>query len=79
MADSNGVIKEIGRIPTTDTEEIRVCVKEYRSKRALDIRTWYDKPNWKPGKGIWIPAEKVQMFLELLEGAPVSIMEALDG
>ncbi len=63
--------KIIGELPKNSMEKYVVAVKEYKGKKFLDIRIYYQADpvniDWKPTKkGITITKNNGSNFLELL-------------
>ena len=77
---SDGIIHSVGSVTKSDKERIEVAVKEYKGRRALDIRTWYREDEgspWKPGKGVWIPADLAGDVMGMLANNREHILNSL--
>jgi hypothetical protein len=62
----------VGDIERGETEVLRVSAEEYKGRKYLDIRIYFenDQGEWKPTKkGVTIPPDKVQEFIELVKKA----------
>lgn len=75
--------KDIGQIiyigETNKDNEINVVrINEFKGKKSLDIRRFYEKDGeWAHGKGTSIPTQEVERFLSELEAHAGDILHAL--
>lgn len=66
----------IGDIERSETEVLRVSAEEYKGRKYLDIRIYFenDQGEWKPTKkGVTVSPDKVQEFIELIRKAEESL------
>jgi hypothetical protein len=66
----------VGDIERNETEVVRVSTEEFKGRKYLDIRVYFenDDGEWKPTKkGVTIPPDKVDAFLELVKKAKGSL------
>jgi hypothetical protein len=63
----------LATIPRSDTEELHICINEYKLKKYVDIRIFYrteEDENWNPTKkGITIPPAKINDIIAALRDA----------
>jgi hypothetical protein len=62
----------IGDIERGETEVLRVSAEEYKGRKYIDIRIYFenDEGEWKPTKkGVTVQPDKVEDFLELIKKA----------
>lgn len=62
----------IGEIERNETEVVRIGVEEYKGRKYVDIRTYFenDAGEWKPTKkGVTVAPEKMDEFMELVRKA----------
>jgi hypothetical protein len=62
----------IGEIERGETEVLRVSAEEYKGRKYIDIRIYFenDENEWKPTKkGVTVQPEKVAEFLSLIRKA----------
>jgi hypothetical protein len=62
----------VGDIERTETEVVRVSTEEFKGRKYLDIRIYFenDEGEWKPTKkGVTIAPDKVDTFIELIRKA----------
>jgi hypothetical protein len=67
---------QIGEIERTETEVVRVSTEEYKGRKYVDVRIYFenDEGEWKPTKkGVTIPPEKIDLFLDLIKKAKESL------
>jgi hypothetical protein len=68
----------IGDIPRNETEVVRVSVEEFKGRKYLDLRIYFqnDEGEWKPTKkGVTVQPDKVKMLIELLNKAVGSLKD----
>lgn len=66
----------VGDIEKSATEVVRVSAEEFKGRKYLDIRVYFegDEGEWKPTKkGVTIQPEKVDAFIELVTKAKDSL------
>lgn len=51
---SSAVLAELARIRKTDRAEVRVLVREWRGRRTIDMRIWFEPK----GGGEWLASRK---------------------
>jgi len=67
---------QIGEIGRTETEVVRVSVEEYKGRKYLDVRIYFenDEGEWKPTKkGVTIQPDKIDLFMDLIRQAKESL------
>lgn len=67
---------QIADIPRNKTEIIRIEITEYREKKLLNIRTWYENEegNYAPTKkGVAIPIENFDQLYQAIAKAKETI------
>jgi len=67
---------QIGEIGRTETEVVRVSVEEYKGRKYLDVRIYFenDEGEWKPTKkGVTIQPDKIDLFMDLIKQAKESL------
>lgn len=72
-APSFDQVAEIARLRKDPTTEIRISIKEWRGRRAVDLRQWYllrDSTEWRPtSKGMFLNAPLAQALIDALQQA----------
>jgi hypothetical protein len=65
----------VGDIEKSATEVVRVSAEEFKGRKYLDIRVYFeDEGEWKPTKkGVTIQPDKVDAFIELVTRAKDSL------
>ncbi len=66
----------IGEIERGETEVVRVSAEEYKGRKYVDIRIYFenDAGEWKPTKkGVTVAPEKVDEFMELIRKAKEAV------
>ncbi|HUJ69493.1 MAG TPA: transcriptional coactivator p15/PC4 family protein [Syntrophorhabdales bacterium] len=67
---------QIGEIGRTETEVVRVSVEEYKGRKYVDVRIYFenDEGEWKPTKkGVTIQPDKIDLFMDLMRQAKESL------
>jgi hypothetical protein len=67
---------QIGEIGRTETEVVRVSVEEYKGRKYVDVRIYFenDEGEWKPTKkGVTIQPDKIDLFMDLIRQAKESL------
>ena len=62
----------VGDIEKSGTERVRVSAEEFKGRKYLDIRIYFEggEGEWKPTKkGVTIQPDKVEEFIELVRKA----------
>ncbi len=66
----------VGEIERNETEVVRVSTEEFKGRKYLDIRVYFDngEGEWKPTKkGVTIQPDRVDDFIELIRKAKESL------
>ncbi len=66
----------IGEIERNETEVVRVGVEEYKGRKYVDIRIYFenDAGEWKPTKkGVTVSPEKMAEFIALINKAKEAV------
>jgi len=67
---------QIGEIGRTETEVVRVSIEEYKGRKYVDVRIYFenDEGEWKPTKkGVTIQPDKIDLFMDLIRQAKESL------
>ena len=67
---------QIGEIGRTETEVVRVSVEEYKGRKYVDVRIYFenDEGDWKPTKkGVTIQPDRLDLFMDLIRQAKESL------
>jgi hypothetical protein len=66
----------IGEIERSETEVVRVSAEEYKGRKYVDIRIYFenDAGEWKPTKkGVTVAPERMAEFIELIQKAKEAV------
>ena len=66
----------IGEIERGETEVLRVSMEEYKGRKYLDIRIYFenDAGEWKPTKkGVTVQTDRIDDFIELITKASKAV------
>ena len=66
----------VGEIERSETEVVRVSTEEFKGRKYLDIRVYFENAEgeWKPTKkGVTVQPDRVDEFIELIKKAKESL------
>jgi len=67
---------KVGDIERSATERVRVSTEEFKGRKYLDIRIYFENEEgeWKPTKkGVTIQPDKIDALIELVKKAKASL------